>query len=183
MTIAARWSLSPNLISATETVSFSLMIGSASYSNSVRIVLRDVEVAGAVVEVAGGQEDLRGVNAVRGEALLVELHQSRLPDRGAGLEMRQVGGPLAETEFADARADGSRADQHDLPARRADAVQLVGERLDAVAIEPPGRVGQHVGADLDDDGVRPGDDFLANRIDHRASSRGRFPFIGWFSER
>ena len=39
-TIAASWSLSPNLISAMLTVSFSLMIGSAEYSNNVMIVFR-----------------------------------------------------------------------------------------------------------------------------------------------
>ena len=40
VTIAARWSLSPNLISATLTVSFSLITGTQPHSKSVTMVLR-----------------------------------------------------------------------------------------------------------------------------------------------
>ena len=57
MTIAASWSLSPNLISATLIVSFSLMIGTASYSKSAA-ACSHVEVAGAAVEVLVGQQKL-----------------------------------------------------------------------------------------------------------------------------
>ena len=133
----------------------------------------DVQVAGAAVEVAGGEEDLRRVDAVRGEALLVELHERRLADRRARLELRQVGGALAEPELADAGADGPAGDEHAPPAGGADAVELLGERPDAVGVEPPGGVGEDVGADLDDDRVRPRDDVLTDRIGHDRVTPGR----------
>ena len=50
--------------------------------------------------------------------------------------------------------------------RGAQPLQLVGQGLDAGRFQGAVGAGQHVGADLDDDGVGQGDDFLANRIDH-----------------
>ena len=65
-------------------------------------------------------------------------------------------------------------DQHDLPPAGPQPADLVGQRLHPAAIERAVRAGEHVGADLDDDGVRGGDDFLPNRIDHtRRYSKNR----------
>ena len=169
-TIAARWSLSPNLISATETVSFSLMTGRQPYSNRVRIVLPGVQVADPAVEVAGGEQDLGGVDAVRGQALLVRLHEGRLADGGAGLQVRQVGRPPAQPEPADPRPDRPGANQGHPPAAGPESGELVGQGLDAAAVQGPGRVGQHVGADLDHDRVGPADDVGA--VGSAMASRG-----------
>src|SRR5437763_13827726 len=95
----------------------------------------DVEVARPVVEVVGGQEDLSDVRAVRGERLLVGAHEDALADGGAGLELPQAGRPLAESELTDTGPDGSRGNQDDLPAGRFQALDLVGERADAGAVE------------------------------------------------
>ena len=59
VTIAASWSLSPNLISSTLIVSFSLMIGTAPHSNSAVSVFAHVEIAGTAVEVFVGQQSGR----------------------------------------------------------------------------------------------------------------------------
>ena len=103
---------------------------------------------------------------VFGQAVLVGAHQERLADRGARLELAQVGGASAEAEPAHAGADGPGADQGDLAAGGAQPVQLVGQGLHAGRLQGAVGPGQHVGADLDDDGVGQGDDFLANRVDH-----------------
>ena len=102
------------------------------------------------------------MNPVARQAFLVELHEGRLPDRGARLKVSKVGGALGEAEFADAGADRPGRDQNDLPPTRANAVELVRERLNAVAVEPAGRIGEDVGPDLDDDGVSLGNDIPAN---------------------
>ena len=160
--------MSPNLISATLTVSFSLMIGRQPHSNSVQDGVADVEVAGPAVEVAGGEQDLGGVDAVRREAFLVGPHQEALADGGTGLEVRQVGRPLAEAEPADAGADGPGADQGDLAAGGADALELVGQGLDAAPVERAVGVGQHVGADLDDHRAGPGENLGSDDVGHEA---------------
>ena len=51
-----------------------------------------VEVAGAMFEVLGGQQDLGGVMAVGRKRPLVGLDQQALADGGDGLEVGQVGG-------------------------------------------------------------------------------------------
>src|SRR5439155_20393465 len=113
----------------------------------------DVQVARPAVEVGRGQQQLRRRDAVAGQAVLPGAHQERLPDGGAGLQVPQVGGPLAQGEPADAGADGAGADQGDAAAGLAQAVQLVGQGLQAGRLQGAVGAGQDVGADLDDDGV------------------------------
>jgi len=78
----------------------------------------------------------------------------------------EVGGAFAEPEPADAGANGPGRDQGHLLARLADALDAVRQRLDAALVQGAIGAGQYVGADLDDDGVGLGNDFLTNRIDH-----------------
>ena len=47
----------------------------------------DVQISHPAVEVAGSEEDLGGADAVRGETLLVDLHQRTLADGGARLKL------------------------------------------------------------------------------------------------
>jgi hypothetical protein len=94
------------------------------------------------------------VDAVPRQALLVELHQRRLTDCGARLQVREVGRSAGEPEATDPGADRAGGDEHDFPPAGPRPVELVGERVDAVPVEPPGRVGEHVRADLHDDRSR-----------------------------
>ena len=88
---------------------------------------------------------------------------------------RQVGRPLAQPQLPNPRPDRPGRDQHHPPPALTHPVQLVGEGLDAAAVEPAGRVREHVRADLDDDRVGLCDDALSDRIDHAANScRGRW---------
>ena len=64
MTIAASRSLSPNLISSTLIVSFSLMIGDGVLLEEGRERVPHVEVARPAVEILVRQQELRGVPAV-----------------------------------------------------------------------------------------------------------------------
>ena len=52
-----------------------------------------------------------------------------------------------------------------------DAVNLIRERLNALAVQVACLVGQHVRSDLDNDGLGLENDLQANRIDHRNHPR------------
>ena len=91
------------------------------------------------------------MRVVRFKHYFVGPHQEALADRGTGLQVPQIGGPLLEAEMPHAGADGPGADQDDLSARLTDALDLVGQGLDAPDRDAA-RAGEHVGAHLDDDG-------------------------------
>ena len=80
VTIAASWSLSPKRISATLTVSFSLMIGIAFHSQELQDRVADVEIPRAIVEIVGRQQKLGGVKAMLPKAGVVRVHEVRLPN-------------------------------------------------------------------------------------------------------
>ena len=163
MTIAASRSLSPNLISSTLIVSFSLMIGTASHSNRAVQRVPHVQVAGPAVEVLVGQQELGGVPAVPAEAFVVGADQVRLADGGGGLELAEVVGPPRQAELADPRADRPRADQGDLPAGGHDRADLLGQVVDPGRVERPVGAGQDARPDLDDPGPRRQDDSSRTR--------------------
>ena len=132
----------------------------------------DVEVAGAAVEVAGGQQDLGGVDAVLVEALLVGPHQEALADGGAGLKVAQVGGPLAQAEPADAGADGPGADQRDLAASRRNRwIWSASACMRAGSSRPSSAVSTLVPTLTTTVWARV-NDFLADGIDHGRGSAG-----------
>ena len=100
-----------------------------------------VEVAWPAVEIRCREQDLGGRDGVGREALLVELHERRLADGRARLEVRQVGGPAGQLELADPRANRPGSHQRDLPAALPQAGDLIGERLHTAAVERPRGVG------------------------------------------
>ena len=110
-----------------------------------------VEVAFAVGQVGVRQQHLRGAQAVRAEARLVDLREAHLPYRGAGLQFVDVGGTRLEAEAQHAFGDRAGADQHDLFAERAQGGNLRGPARDGGVIEAAAVVGDQRGADLDDD--------------------------------
>ena len=69
VTMAARRSLSPKVVinSSTATVSFSLITGMASKRSSASKRVADVQVAGAVVQVVGGEQQLGGMASMASE--------------------------------------------------------------------------------------------------------------------
>ena len=162
--MAARRSLSPNLISSTLMVSFSLMIGTAFVFEQGVQRVPHVQVAGPAVEVLVREQELGGVAAVPAQALVVGPDQVRLADRGGGLELRQVVGPSLQAELADPRADGARADQGDLAARVHHGADLLGQVVDSGRVERPSATGQDAGPDLDDPDSRGEDDLVADQV-------------------
>ena len=101
-----------------------------------------------------------------GEALLIGPHKGALADCRAGLQVAQVGRPARQFELADTGADRAGANERDLPARLPEALDLIGQFLQARRLQPAVRPGEHVRADLDDDRMGQGDHFLADRINH-----------------
>ena len=87
-TCAARKSLSPKVISSVAVVSFSFTTGTTFQASRRAQRLARVQVVGARLEVGGGQQHLRGVDAAgRVEPLLVGAEQAALADRRGGLEL------------------------------------------------------------------------------------------------
>ena len=116
MTIAASWSLSPNLISSTLIVSFSLMIGTASHSNRACSGVSHVQVAGPAVEIFVREKQLSRVAAMPAQAFVVGPDQIGLADGCGRLKLGQVIGPAFPAELAHPRADRARAHERHLPA-------------------------------------------------------------------
>ena len=96
-TWAERWSLSPNLISLTATVSFSLTTGSIPGCEQGLQRVPGIEIAFPVVHVVPGQKDLRRVPSVPREESLVEGHEEVLTDGGTGLQLRDGLGRTGQT--------------------------------------------------------------------------------------
>jgi hypothetical protein len=63
-----------------------------------------------VVEIAGGQQNLCGVNVVLVETLLIGPHEKILPDCRTCLQLPQVGGARCKAQAADSGADGPGTD-------------------------------------------------------------------------
>ena len=115
--------------------------------------------------------------AVGPQPAVVGFDQVALADGGHGLQLGQVGGPLGRAQLPHARADRAGSDQRDLAARW----PSVGAALRPARRRAPGSssavgAGQHARADLDDDRVGGGGDFLAQQDRSwvvRESNRGR----------
>ena len=83
------------------------------------------EEAPAIAEVVVGEQHLPDLDAVRTERVLPVLHQPRLPDRGRGLQARQLGRASRELEPRHAERDRTRRHDHDLDAALAEREHLV----------------------------------------------------------
>ena len=92
-------------------------------------------------------------------------------DRGRIQSLADAGG--RQVVLVTSGAIGAGVGKLGLKKRPADLPQLQA----CAAVEAACRVGQHVGADLYDHRVRPGDDFLAGRITHGADSGCRFGLL------
>ena len=134
-TSADSLSLSPNLISVNDTASFSLMIGHDAAAEQRDERVARVEMALVMFEVVVREQHLRDVQAVRGKKFVVNRHEPRLADGGAGLQFGEFGRALFVAERAHARADRAAGDEHDFLAGLAQRGDLRDELLQAA----PGR--------------------------------------------
>jgi hypothetical protein len=125
-----------------------------------------IEVTAPAVEIAGGKQDLGCLRFVWRQAFLIHLHEGVLADRGAGLELPQIGGATGQAQPADAGADGPGADQHNVFSGSSHVLQLIDQRLHALAVEPAIRRGQDIGSDLHNNGVSAKKNFLPNGVYH-----------------
>ena len=107
-----------------------------------------VEMAFVMFQVVVREQDLGDGQAVRAEELLVDRHEPRLADRGAGLQFGQVARALFVAQRAHARADGARGDQHDFSARLALLGDLRHQLLHLGKVRLLPAVGQDAGAEL-----------------------------------
>ena len=131
------------------------------------------ERAVAVAEVLLGQEHLRRLDAELAEELGVERDQMALPDRGAGLAQAERVGAPGQPEHALAHADRAAADDDDLAALLVEVAHALDEAREAPEREPGARVGDHAGAELEDDPARGADLLPARRGHCTRSMRSR----------
>jgi hypothetical protein len=80
--------------------------------------------------------------------------------------MWQVGGALTEVQFADASTDCPGTDQRHPPTAGANASHLIGQRLNAGAIQPTSGIGQDIRADFHHHGFGSLQNRLPYRIGH-----------------
>ena len=128
----------------------------------------DVAVELAAVEVEVGEQHLRDADAGAAEGLVVEAHQARLAERGAGLQLGHGGGALFQAEQRHAAADRAGADDEHLVAAPAQLDDLRGELLDLAEVDLAAGIGENAGAELD----HPALGAPAGRVAH-SGIRGR----------
>ena len=87
----------------------------------------DVEIAGAVREILGHEQDLGDVPAMAAERPLPGLDEAALANGRHRLEVGEFRGPSAEPEPSHAGGDGARTDEHDLAVGVAQGVDLSAE--------------------------------------------------------
>ena len=92
------------------------------------------------------------------------MFQTEFMRLGAGIQQGTL--PDRRPTGADPRTDGPGTDEGDLAARLAHALDLVCEPCEPRWVERPVWPGQHVRADLYDDGMSAGDDGLSHQIGH-----------------
>ena len=119
-----------------------------------------------------GKQKLGRVSTVAAEALVIGPDEVRLADRGGGLKLRQVVGPLLQTKLADSLHHDAGADQGDLAARVHDGADLLGEMMNPSWIKPSVVTGQDVGPHLDDPDARREHDLVANQITDDGLGKG-----------
>ena len=76
-----------------------------------------------------GEEKLSGVTSVATEAVVVSADEVGLADGGGGLDLAQVIGAFRKSQPADARSDGSRADEGDLATGGGHGRDFLGEMV------------------------------------------------------
>ncbi len=117
------------------------------------------------------QQQLGRMAAMGPQHAVVNFHQMALPHSGHGLQLGQSGGTLRQSQASQARADRAGSDQHGFAAGGHELVQFFGQRGHALLIELPIGAGEHARADLDDDRVRRGGNFLSHEVGHGEGRR------------
>ena len=136
------------------------MIGTAPSSKQRQKRVADIEIARAVVEIVGDQEDLCRMMAVQPEIAVVRFDERALPDGGDGLKLGQIAGPAFDSKPSHARADRPGTDQRHLSARRDTWCNSSASAADALLIQQAVGAGENPRADFHDERVSGGGDFL-----------------------
>lgn len=139
-----------------------------------------VEIAHAVVEIALGEQHLRADQPEPRKGFLVEAHQPALADRGAGLAFLDLGGGFGEPERLAAEPDRARADNQHVAPGPALSRSGLGDRGEARKREAAVVMGEHAGAQLDDDALGGGDLGSSGLGLHRRSPKNeKAPRLSW----
>ena len=104
-------SLSPKLISSVAVVSFSLMTGTTLHSSSFASVRRAFTYCSRADDVEERQQHLRGLHAVLGQQLRVDVVERSLADRRRGLQLLHRARAHGHSHQAHAERDRTRRDQ------------------------------------------------------------------------
>src|SRR5450830_507208 len=113
-----------------------------------------VEVALAVGQVVVGQQDLRRVKAVLGEAGFPGLHQAHLADGGSSLQFVHRAGARGPAEAAHPGGNRSGRDQHQLDTGLMQGHHLLDPHAHGCAIQPLAICRQQRTSDLYDPALR-----------------------------
>ena len=119
-----------------------------------------------MLEVFGHQEHLRHMPTPAAERTLPSLDQAALADCSHGLKMGQFGGPLGQADPSHAGPDRAGTDEHHLPTRTTDGIELPAQGLDSQGIEQPVGTREYPGANLDHDQASGRGDLLTERFAH-----------------
>jgi len=97
------------------------------------------------------EQHLGDDEAVAREQLIIDRHEPRLSDGGAGLFFRENGGPDFKTQGAHAGTDRTTGDEHDLLAGLAQHGNLPDELFELRGVGLLAAVGEDAGAEFHDD--------------------------------
>jgi len=123
-----------------------------------------IEIAGAIFDDVGGEENLADDIPMVSEMFVVGLHEEALADGGDGLEVGQVGGSPGQPEPSHARPHCAGTDEGDFSAGGANGVNFLGELGDAFLVESPIGVSDDAGPHLDDEQFGFGGDLAPDEV-------------------
>ena len=159
-TTAARWSLSPNLISSTATVSFSLMMGMTFHSIRVERVLCTLMKRLRSVRSSMVSRIWATYIPCVPEGVGIDAHEPALPDGRAGLLFGHALEFAGDAHAVLARGDGPGGDDDDVVALPDEFRHLVDELLDDVAVQSFA-AREDTASDFHDDPPDVGEDLLS----------------------
>jgi hypothetical protein len=113
-------------------------------------------VARGIAEVILGEQDLCDGAAEAIEGAVIERHEPRLADGGAGLNLRDVGGPMRQAEPLHAETNGAGTDDEDFEAIGAESGDLLHQTAEQAEGHAAIAAHDDVGSEFDDDAAERG---------------------------
>ena len=143
--------MSPKVISSVAVVSFSLMTGTTPHVEQPPQRLARVQVVGARGHVEGGQQHLRGADALRGEPLLVDAEEVPWPTAEAACSSSIAAGRAGSPISRIPRAIAPEVTSTTALAVGSQLGDLAADRVEHVVAHLAVVVGDDRGAELDDE--------------------------------